>query len=64
MIFSYFGIFHGKVAWESTVATSGIDEAGLKALEQVMRKRPELTISLAGQFDDDSQLQLPGMCEE
>eukprot|EP00434_Breviolum_minutum_P042596 symbB.v1.2.037924.t1/scaffold5741.1/size24060/1 len=29
-----------------------IDEAGLKALEEVMRKRPELTISLAGQFDD------------
>lgn len=48
----------------STFATSGIDEAGLKALEEVMRKRPELTISLAGQFDDDLQLQLPGMCEE
>lgn len=46
------------------LARNGIDEAGLKALEEVMRKRPELTISLAGQFDDDSQLQLPGMCEE
>ena len=46
-------MFSWKSCLESTTfATSGIDEAGLKALEEVMRKRPELTISLAGQFDD------------